>query len=200
MSFPPISMRPADRIRNMIDSDGDYHLYVATQNRLVVGMSLLYVFHSLKMGFLDYLAVASRFQRRGIGSRLLQYTLNRFLHEISDPIGLLIEIERECDCGREEQIVRRDRIKFYQRMGARILSDVLYLQPPQCGTNAEEMYLMLMPMRRICSLSKESVIQYIEAIYSKIYDYESRDLLDTTVSKLPNEIKMSSTESKDENS
>jgi hypothetical protein len=152
------------------------------------------------MGLLDYLAVASCFQRRGIGSRLLQYTLDRFLHEISDPIGLLIEIERERDCSREEQIVRRDRIKFYQRMGARILPDVLYLLPPQYGTNAEEMYLMLMPMRRMCSLSKESVIQYIEAIYSKIYGYESRDLLDATISKLPNEIRMASIESKDETS
>ena len=200
VSFPPISTRPADRIRNMIDSNGDYHLYVAAQNHFVVGISLLYVFHSLKVGLLDYLAVDSRFQRKGIGSRLLQYTVDRFLREISDPIGLLIELERERDCSREEQIVRRDRIKFYQRMGARILSDVFYLLPPQCGTNAEEMHLMLMPLRTICSLSKESVIRYIEAIYSEVYGYESRDLLDATISKLPNEIRVASIESTDETS
>jgi hypothetical protein len=79
-------------------------------------------------------------------------------------------------------------------MGAKILERVNYFLPPlQYGTEPEEMYLMINPLDdKIHYLPKESVLQYIEAIYSTIYRYQAKGLpLDTISQQLPSKIILS---------
>jgi hypothetical protein len=60
------------------------------------------------------------------------------------------------------------------------------------GIEPEEMYLMIKPIEdEIRYLPKEFVLQYIGAIYSTIYQYQDKDLLDTISRQCPSEIILS---------
>jgi hypothetical protein len=120
--------------------------------------------------------------------------LKKFASDIHDGIGLVIEIQRENVPNLQEREIngRKNRIRFYMKMGAKILERVNYFLPPiQYGTEPEEMYLMIKPLDEIHYLPKESVLQYIEAIYSTIYQYQAKDLLDTISQQLPSKIILS---------
>jgi nucleotide-binding universal stress UspA family protein len=85
-----------------------------------------------------------------------------------------------------ESNIRKNRVRFYTKAGAKIFDGVNYILPPiHNGIKAEEMYLMIRPLKQIHYLAKESVVQYIGAIYSTIYQYQNNDLLDTISQKLP---------------
>jgi hypothetical protein len=63
-------------------------------------------------------------------------------------------------------------------LGAKIVDGVDYLHPPlQSGSDPEDMYLVMRPLKEIDYLSKESVVKYIDAIYTTIYQYQGHDLL-----------------------
>ena len=66
---------------------------------------------------------------------------------------------------------------------------VNYLLPPvRNGIEAEEMYLMIRPLGEVRYLSRASVVKYIRAIYSTIYQYHTNTLLERTLQKLPTRI------------
>jgi GNAT superfamily N-acetyltransferase len=187
-SFPSNETRPLERIVKMLKDDKDYHLFIAIKNSSVVGISLLYGFRSLRIGLLDYMAVHPNYQRRGIGKELFEFTLQKLRTQIADVIGLMIEIQKETAPDPYESIIRMDRIRFYSGLGAKVLDEVNYLLPSQNNGQPEEMYLMLVPLMEMYSLPKRSVIQYVSAMYSTIYQYENKDLLDTVCNNLPTTI------------
>src|SRR5215472_1066004 len=81
-------------------------------------------------------------------------------------IGLLMEIQREDVADPLESTTRKNRIRFYSKAGAMVLEGVNYILPPiHHGIKAEEMYLMIRPLKQIPYLQKESVVQYMRAIY-----------------------------------
>ncbi|MGH9923011.1 MAG: GNAT family N-acetyltransferase [Nitrososphaerales archaeon] len=189
-SFPPAQAKSPDKVRNLLKNDSNYHLYVAMDDQVVAGISLLYTFKQLSIGLLDYMAIAKEYQRMGRGSELFKYTISRFTHQVSDPVGLLLEIQKEDVADAVERTIRHDRIKFYDRLGVKTLRDVYYLLPPQSGTEPEEMYLMILPLKTIDYLPKSVVLLYIDSIYSRIYQYHKTDLLDIVASRLPDKIKI----------
>jgi len=79
----------------MIQKDDNYHVLVSLQHETVIGVSLLYMFPSLKYELLDYMAIIKEFQGRGIGRKLFNFTFNIFSSRISDGIGLLMEIQKD---------------------------------------------------------------------------------------------------------
>lgn len=185
-SFPLNETRPADKIVKMLENDEDYHLFGCLYDNSIVGISLMYIFRSLRVGLLDYMAVSPNHRKRGIGMELFKFTLERFSSVVYSGIGLLLEVQREDAPDPLESKIRKNRIRFYTKAGAKVLDGVNYILPPiHHGTNAEEMYLMIRPLKQIHYLAKESVVQYIHTIYSTIYQYESNDLLDSTSNKLP---------------
>jgi GNAT superfamily N-acetyltransferase len=188
-SFPSNEIRPIEKVVAMLNTDKDYRLCVSLEDNSVVGISLMYIFRDLSIGLLDYMAVKPKYQRRKIGKRLFEYTFEKFRSAIPNGVGLLMEIQRETFLNQEDRTARKDRIRFYIREGAKILDGVDYLLPPiQNEMKPELMYLMIKTVNEIIYLSKESVIQYIDAIYSKIYQYRSSDLLDRISQKLPEKI------------
>ncbi len=190
-SFPPVETKPIYKIVKMIKTDQNYCLFVTIEDHLVVGLSLLYTFPLLGIGLLDYLAVTPNWQRKGIGTRLFRYTLNRLIHEMPNSVGLLLEIQTENVSDPIERKIREDRLTFYSRLGVKNLAGVSHLIPPQHGTKPEQAYLMIAPLKTIYSLSKDTVIQYIRALHSKVYQYSSRDLLDVVTQSLPEQILLS---------
>jgi GNAT superfamily N-acetyltransferase len=188
-SFPSNETRPVERVVVMLKNDNNYHLFISVHNNSVVGISLMYIFKSLRIGLLDYIAVIRNYRRRGIGEELFNFTLEEFDSLVFNGIGLLMEIQREHVLDPEESVIRKNRISFYTLLGAKILEGVNYLLPPmRNGVEAEEMYLMIRPLGEVHHLSKASVVRYIRAIYSTIYQYHSNNLLDRISEKLPAQI------------
>jgi GNAT superfamily N-acetyltransferase len=190
-SFPSNETRPIEKVVEMLKCDKNYQLFICLKDNSVVGMSLMYTFRSLGIGLLDYMAIRPNFQRQGLGKEIFEGTFEKFVSSIPGGIGLLMEIQREDAPNLQEREIntRKHRIRFYVNMGAKILEGVNYLLPPiHHGNEPEEMYLMIKPVNQIDYLPKEYVLQYIETIYSTIYQYQARDLLDTISRESSNRI------------
>ena len=186
-SFPPNenTTRPIGMVVEMLKRDENYHLYASLNHNKVVGILLMYVFRSLRIGLLDYIAVHREYQGRRIGKRLFEFTLEKLKSEVTNPTGILIEVQKVNAVSPHERNLRERRLKFYITMGAKIMDRVNYIFPPiQSGFSSEEMYLMIRPLAELHSLPKESVVRYIHAIYSTIYQYHGKDF-NSTYEKLP---------------
>ena len=176
-SYSPVETKPTEMVTNLLITDSNYHLFVVKGEESVVAMALLYRFDDLKTCLLDYMAVAKGQQRKGIGRSLLLYLLEFFRQRIDVPVGMLLEIQKEDVEDIAERKDRSDRIRFYNSLGAKNMSGVRYLVPPQAGSEPEETYLMIIPTRRINSIPRESVLRNVQSIYSRVYQYTKGDLL-----------------------
>jgi GNAT superfamily N-acetyltransferase len=189
-SFPFNETRPFEDIVNMLRNDKNYHLIVSLNNNSVIGISLMYIFRSLNIGLLDYMAISPSYRGQGLGKEIFNFTLEKLSSIISNGIGLLIEVQKENNLlDQQEMTIRKNRIRFYIKLGVKLLDKVNYLLPPIYPSNKEEeMYLMIKPIKKIYYLSKEQVIQYIDIIYSTIYKYYDNDLLDKISSDIAEKI------------
>ncbi|MFY9964594.1 MAG: GNAT family N-acetyltransferase [Nitrososphaeraceae archaeon] len=177
-----------NHIYDMLRYDNRYHLYAALEGRSMIGISLLYVFENLKMALLDYMAITPNFQRGGIGKKLFEFTDNKFNHLIPDNIGMLLEVPKETVSDLDERLRRKRRIQFYSRLGVKVLRGVNYLLPIQIDGDVEEMYLMIKLSKNITWIPKKSIANFINSIYSDLYEYRKSDLLDKTIDNLPDHI------------
>ena len=190
-SFPYNETRPSKDIEDKLKNDKNYHLVVFLNNNIVIGISLFYVFKSLNIGLLDYLAITPAFRGHGIGKELFNFTFEKVVSIISSGIGLLIEVQRENIIDLQEKDIRKNRIHFYSTLGVKLLDKVKYLLPAiHSNTKEEEMYLMIKPFEKIEYLSKEQVSIYIRKIYHIVYRYFDNDLIDKTLSRMPEKINL----------
>jgi len=190
-SFPSNETRPTHKIVDLLKHDKNYQMFICLKDNSVVGISLMYVFRSLGIGLLDYMAVKPDYQRQKLGREIFEGTFERFASDIPNGTGLVMEIQREDIPNLQEREinVRINRIRFYMKMGVKILKGVNYFLPPiQNGIKPEAMYLMIKPLSERQYLPKESISEYIRAIYSTIYQYQSNDLLDNISQQLPRKI------------
>ena len=177
-----------NHIFDMLKNDSRYHLYVAIKDRSMIGISLLYIFEELKMALLDYMAVLPTFQRRGVGGKLFEFTDNELNHLLLDKIGLLLEVPKENISDLDEWLRRKSRIQFYSRLGVKVLKGVNYLLPIQIDDNVEEMYLMIKLSKNMTRISKKSIVDFIDSVYTDVYDYRKDDLLSKTTATMPDVI------------
>lgn len=177
-----------NHIYDMLRNDNRYHLYAAVEDRSIIGISLLYIFEYLKMALLDYMAVMPNFQRLGIGRELFEFTNNELNRFIPDNIGLLLEVPKENVSDPDEWLRRTRRIQFYSRLGVKVLKSVNYLLPIQIDGDVEEMYLMIKLSKNITWISKKSIVDFINSVYTDVYDYRRTDLLSKTIANLPDVI------------
>lgn len=188
-SFPSNETRPVQKVVEMLKHYENYHLYVSIENDSVVGISLMYTFKDLRFGLLDYIAVIPSYRGKDVGKDLFNFTLEKFGFLVFNGIVLLMEIQKEEGLLPEDSAIRKNRISFYTLLGSKVLVGVNYLLPPlECDAGVEEMYLMIRPLRDIRQLSKASVIRFVHAIYSTIYQYPSDNLLHKISQEMPAKI------------
>jgi GNAT superfamily N-acetyltransferase len=177
-----------NHIYDMLRNDNRYHLYAAVEDRSIIGISLLYIFEYLKMALLDYMAVMPNFQRLGIGRKLFEFTNNEHNRYIPDNIGMLLEVPKENVSDPDEWLRRKRRIQFYSTLGVKVLKSVNYLLPIQIDGDVEEMYLMIKLSKNITWISKKSIVDFINSVYTDVYEYRRTDLLSKTIANLPDVI------------
>src|ERR687891_471216 len=132
------------------------------------------------------MAVLPTFQRRGVGGKLFEFTNNELNHLLLDNIGMLLEVPKENVFDPDELLIRKRRLQFYFRLGVKVLKGVNYLLPIQVdGDAAEEMYLMIKLSKNITSISKKIVADFLNSVYTDVYDYRKTDLLCRTITSMP---------------
>ena len=188
-SFPPVERKPEDAIISLLKG-GHYQLYVAVDNGSLVGLSALYLFEDLRMASLDYLAVAPFKQGLGLGTLLFNHALRQAARQIPHFLGLVMEVQRE-DLALEpkEQRIREARLRFYRRLGAKVITRSYFL-PPQSGTKPEEMYLLILPAVHPILLDKDQMLNIIWALHFRVYGYVRKDLLELTAKGLPGRLEL----------
>jgi len=191
-TFPLENVKQLDiyinHIYDMLRNDYRYHLYAAVEDRSIIGISLLYIFEYLKMALLDYMAVMPNFQRLGIGRKLFEFTNNELNRFIPDNIGMLLEVPKENVSDPDDWLRRKRRIQFYSTLGVKVLKSVNYLLPIQIDGDVEEMYLMIKLSKNITWISKKSIVDFINSVYTDVYEYRRTDLLSKTIANLPDVI------------
>ena len=144
----------------------------------------------ISLAFLQIENVALQsFQRRGIGSKLLQYCIE-VMKSKNSFLGLLLEIQLEDVNDSDERKIRKDRIRFYKKFGAKTFENVEYYIPPQSGNIAEKLHLMIIPFNELDDFSKKSVENIVRKMHLEIYDSKRMDLIEKTVQSLSDTIKL----------
>jgi len=187
-SFPAVERRPIEKLNEMVKNDEKYHLYIVKENNSIIGFALVCELPDEKVSLLDYMVINDSFQRKGIGSKLLQYCIDSM--QSKNFLGLLLEIQLEDVNDLDEQKIRKDRIHFYKKFGAKTFENVEYYIPPQSGNIAEKLHLMIIPFNEIGDFSKKSVEDIVRKMHLEIYDSKRMDLIEKTVQSLTDTIKL----------
>lgn len=61
-------------LRQMLETDPNYHLFIARHKDSLVGFSLLYTFTELGVGLLDFMAIGRGLRGQNMGGNLFRYT------------------------------------------------------------------------------------------------------------------------------
>ena len=88
----------------------------------------------------------------------------------------------------DEWLRRKRRIQFYSRLGVKVLKGINYLLPVQVDGCVGEMYLMIKLSKNITRISKKSIVDFINSVYTDVYDYRKDNLLSKTTANLPDVI------------
>jgi GNAT superfamily N-acetyltransferase len=185
-SFPPVERKSEEAIVALLNG-GSYRLYVALDGGAVAGLAALCLFPELRAASLDYLAVEPSRRGGGLGTTLFRHALAEASRHVPALRGMLLEIQREdLAGGPEERTLREARLRFYRRLGARLITRSYFL-PPQSGTAPEEMYLMILPTAHQ-TLDRGALLELVWALHSRVYGYHRRDLLELTARRLPERV------------
>ncbi len=102
----------------------------------------------------------------------------------------MLEIQLENVDDSDEQKIRKDRIRFYKKFGAKTFENVEYYIPPQSGDIAERMHLMIIPFNELDSFPKKTVENLVRKMHLKIYHSKRMDLIEKTIKSLTEFIKL----------
>ena len=130
-AFPPEEKVPvSDHLDTLARPDPEWHvaLVAVTAERDDFVAMLRYEWGG-RAAYLPYLAVGEAWRGAGLGSRIYEHLLERIRGASPGVEALVFEVERPDQAhdapGREDA---ERRIRFYQRLGARLLRGIHYLQ------------------------------------------------------------------------
>ena len=152
-SFPQEELRPFERIREeLVSPNGDRltRLIAAVDGDGVPGISIFALFPEASLGYLWYLCVDPNTRGSGIGGRLYRESLDLLSRDANDLgkglKGMIFEVERLTT---EAHAVYGDpfrRVRFYQRLGARLIKGYDYHQPAIPPHGPVPLQLMFHPL------------------------------------------------------
>jgi len=172
-AFPDNERQSLAKIKHRVEH-GNYSLIMVKKNRSVAGFSLLCPFPDLNFGLLDYMAVQKDQRNRGIGSKLFAKTFE-FLKQGIPSSFLLLEVEDPAFGSPSERVARLRRLRFYQRLGVKAVTNFRYLMPPMAGNSPTNMLLMVYTGNNLVALNSQSLAHIVTAIYFNIYERDEDD-------------------------
>lgn len=166
---------PEQRFRALLAS-GNYQLFVYHQGEDVQGVALVYFSDLLGFAWLDYFAIHSGLRGRGLGSKLFGAIAQSVKEQRPMLNWLLFEVDDnyEVDPGREAQCLRR--VRFYRRLGARLLENVLYKFPSAFAAPIR-MRLMAYQFQPRATLSADYLKNVVRDIFIHVHGRVNDDQL-----------------------
>jgi hypothetical protein len=145
----------------------------ARRGGATVGIATTHLLFDPAAVFLVYLAIDNRCRDVGIGTMLFEYAWSSSEGVLRrrgyNPLGLIWEVDDPREAGNPgEELLRRRRIRFFQRQSGLILSRP-YRQPPVNGTEPVPMQLMYRPSHGVTMPDATTVEALVRAIYFEKY-------------------------------
>jgi hypothetical protein len=171
-SFPPEEREPIEVILDSVRRSLGTALRVRHAG-VTVGIATTHLLLHPTAVFLVYLAVDRRYRDAGNGATLFEYAWSSSEGQLwgrgYNPLGFVWEVDDPREAGNpDEELLRRRRIRFFQRQGGAILSRP-YLQPPVNGTEPVPMQLMYRPNQGATMPDAATVEALVRAIYFEKY-------------------------------
>jgi ribosomal protein S18 acetylase RimI-like enzyme len=182
-AIPPSEQQQIDVIKERIIVKKE-QLIIGQENGKVKCMAIIYPLQGTNYVLIDYLAIKREFRQQGIGSKLLRYIQDTYSQK---GIRLIGEVE-DFNYGNNQEIKKR-RMRFYRRSGARVLKDVYYQMPPLQGNQPTPMMLITFNSIGEDKIDGEEIKKIIKQIYYELYNRDSDDpLLNTFINKIPSRV------------
>ena len=185
-AFPPGEKRPIYDIKRNIEKDHE-KMFIGKLNGNPAIFAMMWPVNDSDFLFLDYIAVKKEYRGNGFGSLFLERIFDFKNNDMYNHI--IFEVENP-DEG-NNRIQRKERIKFYQRAGAKTLTGFKYFLPPRNNNKSQEMKLMILSRKNIKRLDGEKIQNVLEQIYIHIYNKKSDDkILNNILDNIPDEIQL----------
>ncbi|MCL6518915.1 MAG: GNAT family N-acetyltransferase [Armatimonadetes bacterium] len=130
-SFPPPERHPFNKLRTLLEKEEvprRTRMIVALDNDEVVGLSIFQFAPEARLGYLWYLCVAPSARRLGLGSRLYQRTLELLAQD--GATSMIFEVDPISTPPHPIYGDPVKRLRFYERLGARIIIGYEFFQKP----------------------------------------------------------------------
>lgn len=170
----------ADEIPDLLRRQPElgYRVFLMTAEQLrgrVIAFALAFHFPELNSTLLDFIVVDPAARQRGAGGALYE-ALRDFLVKLGSK-GLYMEVRPDASDDEPDPKIRREnasRIRFYERLGARVIRGTEY-ERKRRGRTRGEPYLMFDPLGPERVPSAEEVRGMISTILHRKYSYAADD-------------------------
>lgn len=132
------------------EADGRPRLIIAVRDDALLGLSFFKYYREAEIGYLWYICVDLETRGSGIGTKLYQDSVAALIQAARESggriKGIIFEVER---LDSEAHPVIGDpirRVKFYERLGARLILGYDYRQPPKPPHGPVPLQLMFHPL------------------------------------------------------
>ena len=169
---------------------GQYQLLAYRSDEDVHGFALVYFSRQLRFAWLDYFGIRPDLRGRGMGSELFREIVQLASNQSPRLDWLLFEVDDdyEGDPEREADCVRR--VRFYRRLGARVLENVPY-KFPSASLAPIRMRLMAYKLHANARLAPDDLKHAVGEIFSAIHGRGGDDqLLRWFEERLPEAVEM----------
>ncbi|MCX6013737.1 MAG: GNAT family N-acetyltransferase [Chloroflexi bacterium] len=154
-----------------------YIMTVLKINDMVTGFSLTYHFKAERYNLLDYLAVKKGLRNKGFGSLLFSHSYKQLTMLYPETKFLVIEVDDPEYGDSREKTIRVNRIKFYEKFGARIINNFKYYMPPMVnGSLPVDMRLMIYNDQQETKLDSTILKELLIALYRQCYNRKEDDV------------------------
>lgn len=170
-AFPPSEQKSYEALLRM-QTATTYTIYLAFYDEKIVGFCIMYHPHQEDFYLLEYMAIDETKRGIGLGSTLLEQSIEQLFH-VHGIRPLLIEIDSP-EKHSFEQDIREKRERFYRHLGALKIDPFDYILPLQTTQEPPPMELLVYhPSLKI--LSKETLHLWLEKLYVNVYGCAKED-------------------------
>jgi GNAT superfamily N-acetyltransferase len=154
-AFPASERVPVSDIINVLlarqqGKAGNDHLLAAVDGSgSLAGMAWVEIIRRCSAAYLIYIAVVSPLRGSGAGSRMMEEIVRRLRQEEPSLQAIIIELDDPAGYAGEEREIAEKRIRFYRRLGAKLLTGIHYIQRVEFFPEGVPMRVAVLPLQEI---------------------------------------------------
>jgi hypothetical protein len=160
-AIEPSEQRPEAGLRASL-ARADYRLIIAERHGEIVGFSISYAPVGEDFWLFEYAATIAAERGQGTGTMLFsQAGVSAGIERIA-----LVEVDAIPPGGGE---VQEKRLRFYQRLGCRIVLGVDYILPLEANGTPPPMLLLALAPPGMAGVSRETLKRWLTQLYTGVY-------------------------------